>query len=83
MHALSQPDVQAQIRSKTGQVTIGKLALFRIEQLAVAVPTLKAQKAFATNLDAIYTHRAALTARLAQLDELFVSLQSRAFSGEL
>ncbi len=75
--------VQDQIGSHVGQVTIGKLALFRIEKLAVPLPPLALQQTFATRIQAIETLKATHRTALAQLDALFASLQQRAFAGEL
>jgi restriction endonuclease S subunit len=36
-----------------GQVTIGKLALFRIEQIELPVPPIDLQRQFATRVEAI------------------------------
>lgn len=81
--SLRTPCVQRQIRSHVGQVTIGKLALFRIEKLRVCLPPIDLQREFANRLKTI--QRACLLQRsaLADLDALFASLQLRAFRGEL
>lgn len=80
---LSTKSVQDQIDSHVGQVTIGKLALFRIEKLAVPLPPLSLQQTFATRIQAIEALKATHHTALAQLDALFASLQQRAFAGEL
>lgn len=74
---------QDQIISHTGQVTIGKLALFRIEKLRLPLPPLDVQCEFSRRLTAVDKLRAAHHASLAELDALFASLQHRAFRGEL
>jgi type I restriction enzyme S subunit len=81
--ALRTPQLQGQIAGKTGQVTIGKLALFRIEQLELSIPPLKLQKEFASRIEVISAQRAVVERAVAVDDELFASLQSRAFRGEL
>lgn len=74
---------QVQICSHVGQVTIGKLALFRIEKLHIPLPPLSLQRDFARRVEAIERLKASQRASLAQLDALFASLQYRAFRGEL
>ncbi len=74
---------QGQISSHVGQVTIGKLALFRIEKIRVPLPPLEAQHRFARCVAAVSRHAAAQQNALAELDALFGSLHHRAFRGEL
>jgi len=74
---------RGQISSHVGQVTIEKLALFRIERISVPLPPLEAQHRYAYCIAAIARHRSAHRAALAELEALFVSLQHRAFRGEL
>lgn len=74
---------QAQIGARIGQVTIGKLALFRIEQIMVPLPDLSLQDAYASRIDEVGSLRQVSAASLANLDSLFASLQHRAFRGEL
>lgn len=80
---LRTPYLQAQIGAHTGQVTIGKLALFRIEQLRVPLPPLSLQQEFARRAAAVDRLKSLHRAHLAELDALFASLQHRAFRGEL
>jgi len=75
--------MQGQISSHVGQVTIGKLALFRIEKVTVPLPPLSLQQVFGTRVEAIESLKAKHRAALAELDALFASLQHRAFNGEL
>lgn len=82
-YALQMPHAQSQIRSHTGQVTIGKLALFRIEKLEVLLPPEDKQKRFAEFVSETESQRRRMTGQLDELDTLFASLQSRAFRGEL
>ncbi|QEU10989.1 restriction endonuclease subunit S [Dermabacter vaginalis] len=81
--SLRSPGVQAQIRRATGQVTIGKLALFRIEDLQISLPSVSVQQRFAKRLNAVAELRRKIEMDLEHLDYLFASLQSRAFKGEL
>ena len=77
------PFVQNQIGLRTGQVTIGKLALFRIEQLSLPLPPLPLQKEFAARVTELRVLEAAQASSRARLEELFQSMLSKAFRGEL
>jgi type I restriction enzyme, S subunit len=79
--ALRSTELQAQIRSHVGRVTIGKLALFKIEKLKLSLPPLDEQDRFLSKLATLRT--LSQSARSHFEDELFASLQSRAFRGEL
>ncbi|MFL6311909.1 MAG: restriction endonuclease subunit S [Terriglobales bacterium] len=74
---------QDQIGSHTGQVTIGKLALFRIEKLHLPLPPMDVQQEFARRLATVEKLKAVHRASLAKMDALFASLQHRVFRGEL
>lgn len=63
--------------------TIAHLTGEKLKQLPLAVPPLPLQKEFATRVAAINAERTAAQRSLDTLDELFASLQSRAFSGQL
>ena len=80
---LRTPFTQNQICSHVGQVTIGKLALFRIEKLNVPLPPFLLQQEFARCLATVDKLKATHRASLAEMDALFASLQHRAFRGEL
>jgi len=80
---LQSEPVQAQISSHIGQVTIGKLALFRIEKLEVPLPSIASQDLFVARIKAIDSLRTTQRMALVELDTLFASLQYRAFRGEL
>ena len=80
---LRTPFAQEQIGARTGQVTIGKLALFRIEQLPVLLPPMAVQLQFSARLATIDALRRTHLHHAAELDALFASLQHRAFRGEL
>jgi type I restriction enzyme S subunit len=81
--ALGTPTLQNQIKGQTGQVTISKLALFRIEKLALTLPPVDVQREFAVRARAIEGQRDLYRRELGELDRLFASLQARAFRGEL
>jgi type I restriction enzyme S subunit len=80
---LRTPFAQGQIGARVGQVTIGKLALFRIEQLAVLLPPVADQASYVERMKATDRIRAEAQLSNAALDALFASLQHRAFRGEL
>ena len=80
---LQTPHAQSQIRSHVGQVTIGKLALFRIEKLKVPLPDLALQREFVMRIFALRDHDTVIRRAQLELDDLFASLQHRAFRGEL
>jgi type I restriction enzyme S subunit len=82
-HALQSDEVQKQIRASTGQVTIGKLALFRIEALELPLPSVSAQRRFSRFVTESRRVRDVLIKSANMTDSLFSSLQSRAFSGQL
>ncbi|NKS36497.1 hypothetical protein GS488_12610 [Rhodococcus hoagii] len=81
--ALRTRPCQGQIASQTGQVTIGKLALFRIEKIELPLPPIDLQDSFVDRLAELGKLRQWHQSSLAELAALFASLQSRAFRGEL
>ncbi|MGV8966615.1 MAG: restriction endonuclease subunit S [Cellulomonas sp.] len=78
--ALRSEDLQAQIAGRTGRVTIGKLALFRIEQLSVPLPPIELQLAFRERVLAARLLALSQVRQLEKLNALFASLQDRAFA---
>ena len=80
---LQTPHAQSQIKSHVGQVTIGKLALFRIEKIKVPLPALALQCEFVLRVSALRDHDTVLRRAQLELDALFASLQQRAFLGDL
>ena len=75
--------VQGQIGSHIGQVTIGKLALFRIEKLKITLPPIELQRKFVSRAAEVGLQVAAQREARSGQDELFASLQHHAFRGEL
>jgi type I restriction enzyme S subunit len=80
--ALRTPQMQAQIRGHVGQVTIGKLALFRIEKLELEVPPLAVQDEYLGLVRATRELARRVTDCSALDDQLVASLQAHAFSGK-
>lgn len=74
---------QSQIDSHIGQVTIGKLALFRIEKIKVTLPPISLQRDFSKRLSAVEKIRSTYAKSVSELDGLFASLLHRAFRGDL
>jgi restriction endonuclease S subunit len=81
--AIRSDAVQRQISGHIGQVTIGKLALFRIEKLEIPVPPIELQAKYVKTVCGLDGVRERLNGAVAAFDALFSSLQSRAFRGEL
>jgi type I restriction enzyme S subunit len=81
--ALQTPFAQDQISSHVGQVTIGKLALFRIEKLRLPLPPIEAQRRFARITEAVARLKQSHEASAAEANKLFASLQHHAFTGQL
>ena len=69
-------------RSAKGAIMSG-LNMEIIRRLPVALPPLDLQRKFATVVESIERQKARMRAHLAELDALFASLQSHAFSGTL
>ncbi len=69
-------------RSAKGAIMSG-LNMEIIRRLPVALPPLDLQRKFATIVESVERQKVRMRAHLAELDALFASLQSRAFSGTL
>lgn len=82
-HYLMTPEAKQQIGARTGQVTIGKLALFRIEQIEVPLPPIDLQREFASRIRAVRSLADCQAESRHQLTLLRESLVHRAFSGGL
>jgi type I restriction enzyme, S subunit len=81
--ALRSPEARSQILASTGQVTIGKLALFRIEKINLPMPETIQQRKFASLISAIERQHADHLRALKLTERLFQSIQNLAFRGEL
>lgn len=74
---------QGQIGSHIGQVTIEKLALFRIEKIRVPLPPVERQRDFAHRITLVEELGKVQLRALNAVGHLFASVQNRAFRGEL
>ena len=63
--------------------TRGRISLGRLKKLQISLPPMELQLRFAALVRFVEEQRASQRAHLAELDNLFVSLQSRAFRGDL
>jgi type I restriction enzyme S subunit len=63
--------------------TRGRISLGRLRSMVVPVPPLELQQTFATRVAAVERLKETHRKHLAELDNLFASLQHRAFKGEL
>jgi len=80
---LSLPAIQAEFERMAHGGTMGILNAGLLKQLQVILPPLDLQREFSHHVKAIENYKSAYEASLAELDELFFSLQYRAFRGEL
>ena len=84
---LRSPEAQQLIRNNILSAAQGKLALFRIEQLPLPLPSLAEQQEIVRRVDEFFTLADQIEARVAKaranLDKLAPSLLSCAFRGEL
>ena len=55
----------------------------KLKKLVVEVPPLALQQQFAAIVESVERQKVVMKAHLAELDDLFGSLQQRAFNGEL
>jgi type I restriction enzyme S subunit len=83
LHYLRSLDVQRWIQRQVKGATFQEITLSRLRELAVAIPPLDQQERFALRVAAVDSLAAQSRAQVQALDSLFVSLQSRAFAGEL
>jgi type I restriction enzyme, S subunit len=75
MESLAQSGIQGQTRLR--------ISMGRLREISIPVPPIQLQHQFASRVEAIHRTKAAHQSALTELDALFASLQSKAFSGEL
>jgi type I restriction enzyme S subunit len=74
---------RALLRLAEGGATRQAITKFQLCELQIPLPPIALQQEFARSVAAVEKLRAAHRASLAKMDELFASLQHRAFRGEL
>ncbi len=75
---------KAKLRSMAKSIVgMANINAKEVQQLPIPIPSSKAQQDYATQIGEIESTKSAHRAHLAKLDELFASLQHRAFAGEL
>jgi type I restriction enzyme, S subunit len=74
---------QAWLRRQVKGATFREITLKRLRQMPIHVPPIDLQRRFATIVESIEQQKTSQRAHLDELDTLFVSLQSRAFRGDL
>jgi type I restriction enzyme S subunit len=74
---------QRQIQNLTAKTTQPKLALGRVEQIRIPIPSLDEQRAIASTLRACDAKIAALEREAAGLDELFRAMLDEMMTGRL
>lgn len=80
---LKHPLIQNALYKTSGSSAQQAMYLKDLTRLSCVVPPLTLQNEFAKRVTAVQEMKAAYRASLAKLDELFASLQHRAFRGEL
>ena len=80
---ISSPACQLQIQAKNRQGVKAGLNFNDVRSIRVPLPPLPLQQEFARRVEAVEHLKTQQRAHLATLDELFASLQHRAFRGEL
>jgi type I restriction enzyme, S subunit len=81
--ALRSSRFQRQLEKNMGQTTRNQVPITAQRELRLILPPLSAQQEFASRVEAVEKLKTAQRAMLADLDSLFVSLQHRAFRGDL
>lgn len=76
-------DVEQQLALISGGAVMPGINVTKLKSLEVLAPPLDLQKEFTHRIEAIEKLKAAHEVSLAELDELFASIQYRAFRGEL
>ncbi len=80
---LESPGGQREVLGKDRGATKAGLNFDDVRSVSVPIPPTQVQACYAERVERITTHRRDALAVQATLDELFVSIQSRAFNGEL
>lgn len=80
---LGHPESRAHLQRQTKGSIMDGLNMGIIKTMPVPVPELNLQRRFARRIESVSSQRGVVTAALSADDELFASLQARAFRGEL
>lgn len=80
---LGSPAIFREFERRAAGATVKNLNIDLVSEVSVPVPPLEAQARFSRSVNAIEVLRAAQSAALSISDQLFASLQHRAFRGEL
>lgn len=80
---LESPGGQREVLGKDRGATKAGLNFDDVRSVSVPIPPTQVQACYAERVERITTHRRDALALQATLDELFLSIQSRAFQGEL
>lgn len=83
LHLLRAPGTQHWISRQIKGATFREITLTRLRELPVVVPPMFLQRAFSRRVEAVDKLTASHRSSFFKLDELFASLQHRAFRGEL
>jgi type I restriction enzyme S subunit len=75
--------LKQQISKKIMAVGVPKLAIFRIEELLIFLPSLAEQQIFSHSIELIRSQKSQAEQSLQKAEELFQSLLQKAFKGEL
>jgi type I restriction enzyme S subunit len=80
---LGTPSAQEWMRKHTKGVAVQGINLSDVRRIPISLPSIDEQLEFVSEVDLLGRQRERAREHLLQLDELFASLQHRAFAGEL
>jgi type I restriction enzyme S subunit len=83
LHFIRSKGTQTWIQRQIKGATFREITLKRLRQLPVFLPPLDLQQRFAEIVSSVEEQKAKMKKQLEQLDDLFASLQQRAFRGDL
>ena len=83
MWALTMPFVIRQLRQRSTGSTVTGIRSREFKKVNLPIPSLNLQRRFAAIVESVEHQKVSQRAHLAELDNLFASLQSRAFRGDL
>jgi type I restriction enzyme S subunit len=82
-HVLRWPSVRGQIEARATGSTVRGIRQSELREVVIPVPSFEAQQRFANLIAIVNKTRRSVSKSLDGLDDLFASLQHRAFRGEL